>query len=148
MEIGLKMDPWSWHTPSKIPISSQQIHPPPLPPTPELASYSWRPLDWTTLHNRLMSRQFHSLVPWWHRRRIPPQKTHLKSIGKLDSVMDTWQILKNASLVFKKWHEIKFRCVDVMEPSNSNKSYIIWNKWCFINSNMEFHNWELWSPMI
>ena len=113
------------------------------------ASDSWRPLVWITRHNHFTSIHFHSLVPWCRPRRIRPQKTRLSQSENSIRNGHVADFRKNIYQPgFKKWHEIKFRCVDLMEPHNQKKICIILNKWCFINRNMELHNWELWSPMI
>ena len=69
-------------------------------------------LDWRIRHSHLASTLFHSLVPWWHPRRIRPQITRLSQLE--NSAMGTWPIYKNSIIPdwFEKWRDIKFwyRC--------------------------------------
>ena len=70
-------------------------------------------LDWSIRHSHLPSTLFHSLVPWWHPRRIRPQITRLSQLE--NSAMGTWPIYKNSIIPdwFEKWRDIKFwyRCL-------------------------------------
>ena len=65
-------------------------------------------LDTRIRHSYLASTLFHSLVPWWHPRRIRLQITRLSQLE--NSAMGTWPIYKNSIILdwFEKWRDIKF----------------------------------------
>ena len=69
-------------------------------------------LNWRIRHSHLASTLFHSLVPWWHPRRIRPQIIRLSQFGELrNGHVANLQELYYTRLV-RKWRDIKFwyRC--------------------------------------
>ena len=99
------------------------------------ASCSWQPLDWRIRHSHLASTLFHSLVPWWHPRRIRPQITRLSQLE--NSAMGTWPIYKNSIIPdwFEKWRDIKFwyMCNCVVPQNYDVFPLLMMHKTCSIN---------------